>query len=526
MRTSLRRTNRVVTSTERTHRSYGQVGPRSKTGTREVPPFPGMSRRRVRGPAPYEKDELRAELERTPGLLQDLGHRPPDSVWSVRQGPDLDGDVIEPQPVVKRLPEPRFGRRKFAAALVVGLLAAVAVGWVLFHTGAGTGPSSSSDFIGPRWKDESATHFSFAVASDIGEPGNADSVALSARARTAGASFLVALGDLGYPDEAGWCRDIRRYVPELVLVAGNHDDGQSPNSDLAKYAQACPYTLSSPVVLGNGTGAYGYEYSFDYPRTNPLARFIMISAGLEGPISYNYSAESPHEEWIEAMAAEARDRGIPWVIVGVHKQCITVGAKDKCSMGEHIFEELVEANVDLILVGHDHAYERSKQLAESDSCNSVNWTDEFVPDCVVSSGSPNAYPKGKGTVVVVQGVGGDGLDNVTIDGSDPEIGYFDQVMGRNANTESRAPGFGSVFYKVTADSMTAETDFCPSGKVAADGQCLANLNSVFMDRFAISKTPSDPVVSPRITPPPPHELVPPVSISAADAPRRMAWGRR
>jgi calcineurin-like phosphoesterase family protein len=510
-------TDYVATRAEQRYRASREIGHRWKAGTRTIQPIPGLARPRIRGPVPHGKDELSAELERSRGLLQDFRRRPADQAWSARQIPDLDSDPLEPLPAVKKEPEAP-GRRwqKVIAALLVGLLASFAVGWVLLHPG--TGPDSSSDSIGPRWKDESTTHFSFAVASDFGEPGNVDSIALAARARASGASFLVALGDLAYPDEAGWCQDIRRYVPEVAIVAGNHDDGEIPDGELAEIAETCPYTLPTPFGPGNGTAAYGYEYYFDYPRANPLARFIMISAGLEGPVSYDYSEGAPHEEWVEEMTADARDREIPWVIVGVHKQCITVGAKDKCSMGDEIFEELVQAEVDLILVGHDRVYERSKQLDESDSCDSVEWTHRFVPDCVVSSGSPDAYLKGKGTVVVVQGVGGHGLDNVTIDGSDPEIGYFDEVMGRNANTEERVPGFGSVFYKVTTDSITAETDFCPAGTVAANGQCPANRDSVFMDRFAISSNPSEPVPSPRIAPPT-QEPGAPINVSAADAPR-------
>jgi hypothetical protein len=451
------------------------------------------------------------------GLLKDLRPTAVRTDWIARQAWDPEGEAYEPSAVVKRKhrtpPRPRK-YWKVVAALLVVFLGASALGWVSFDHGIG--PGHVSDFIGHRWKDESADHFTFTAAGDFGSPDSPDSIALAARARSAGASFLVALGDFERSNESGWCRSVSRYIPELVLVAG--DVGEGPDEAGAPHGvvQSCPYVLSSPYVPGNGTLGYGFDYYFDYPRDHPLARFIMISAGLGGIVGYEYTKHSPPTEWMEDVVHDARDHLIPWVIVGVHKECLTVSLKHDCSMGQGIFDELVEAQVDLILVGDDHVYERSKQLDQSDSCTSINATKPFDPSCVIRQKHPDAYEMGKGTVVVGQGVGGYALDNVTLDGSDPEIGYFNQVMGRNANTEARLPGVGSVFYKVTAAAITAETDFCPSGQAAADGPCLANRDSVFTDRFEIADHPSEPVPSPRAIPPSEPGSPPPVS--AADAP--------
>jgi len=398
---------------------------------------------------------------------------------------------------------------------------ASAIGWALVDRGPG--PGSTSDFIGPRWKDESADHFTFAASADFGGRGNVDSIALAARARASGASFLVALGDLGYSGEGGSCRDVGRYIPELVIVAGDLEVGQYQRGNRSGLAQACPYSLSSPYVAGNGTPGYGFEYYFDYPRASPLARFIMISAGLAEGFGYNYSKHSPRVEWIEDAVDDARDHGLPWVIVGVHHQCLTVAARLNCSMGQAVFDELVESKVDLILAGQDTAYERTKQLDQSDECPSINATNPYDASCITPQSSPDRYEKGEGTVVVVQGVGGRPLENVTIDGTNPEIGYFTEVMGQNANTEGRLPGFGSVFYNVTAHSITAETDFCPPGSVAGGWHCLAGRDTVFTDRFAISDAPLPPVLS-LLAAPPPDGSFPDTSRSAIaiDVPRADA----
>ena len=439
---------------------------------------------------PDPDNELLEELRKSLTWMKALEGLKADR--TPKQASIAGSDIKEPRRIPRKRPETVILRRRAVAILALSLLIAAAAGWVLFQKGAVQ--KSPFDSAQPRWKDESTTHFTFAAAGDFAGPGNNDSLGLVGRARTAGMSFFLALGDLGYTTDApGWCTQMKRLLPEIVIVAGG--DGSNADGSMSQYVASCPYPLSSPMVAGNGTPGYGYEYYFDYPRDKPLARFILLSAGLSG-VDYNYSRQSPHTEWVEDTVASARDAGIPWVIAGVHKECITVGNDGHCPMGQDLFDELVEANVDLILVGHDHVYERSKQLRVSSSCESVNSTNQFEPSCVAANGTQGVYTKGEGTIVVVQGVGGRSFDNVAIDGSDREMGYFDAVMGANANTQGRLSGFGSVFYEVTANSIGAKTDFCPPDSTGTDGRCTSNPGAVFADQFAISTgTGLEPMVS-------------------------------
>jgi len=439
---------------------------------------------------PDPDNELLEELRKSLTWMKALEGLKADR--TPKQASIAGSDIKEPRRIPRKRPETVILRRRAVAILALSLLIAAAAGWVLFQKGAVQ--KSPFDSAQPRWKDESTTHFTFAAAGDFAGPGNNDSLGLVGRARTAGMSFFLALGDLGYTTDApGWCTQMKRLLPEIVIVAGG--DGSNADGSMSQYVASCPYPLSSPMVAGNGTPGYGYEYYFDYPRDKPLARFILLSAGLSG-VDYNYSRQSPHTEWVEDTVASARGAGIPWVIAGVHKECITVGNDGHCPMGQDLFDELVEANVDLILVGHDHVYERSKQLRVSSSCESVNSTNQFEPSCVAANGTQGVYTKGEGTIVVVQGVGGRSFDNVAIDGSDREMGYFDAVMGANANTQGRLSGFGSVFYEVTANSIGAKTDFCPPDSTGTDGRCTSNPGAVFADQFAISTgTGLEPMVS-------------------------------
>ena len=443
------------------------------------------SRNRPRGYPLDPESELLEELRKAMDRIKALEKLRPGvgQVSRVARSPSVD--ETGPRRPPRRVPKARpFPRRKAIALVLVALFVATAVGLVLYSQ-----PHEVPFQVDqPRWKDESATHFTFAAAGDFGGPGSIDSIALVKRARTAGMSFLLGLGDLGYTsDEAAWCGQLKHYVPELLIIAGNHDDGESEGGNLTRYVANCPYPWSSRPVPGNGTPGYGYEYYFDYPAAKPLARFIMLSAGLEGTINYNYSEESSHTEWFEDAVKDARQRGIPWVIVGSHRQCITVGKKDRCSMGQEIFDEIIEARADLVLTAHDHVYERSNLLARSARCKSVNASDSVDLSCVVGNGQ-GGYAAGSGTVVVVQGVGGNEIDNVTIDGSNPQIGYIAEAMGANTNTKWGVAGFGSVFYTVDARSIRGRTDFCPPGEVASDGRCTADAASVFADQFSISNS--------------------------------------
>src|SRR5207247_891929 len=246
-------------------------------------------------------EELRKSLNWMKALERPKTDRIPRQV-SAEEG------AKEPRRIPSKRREAAILRRRAVAVLALALVIAMAAGWALFQKGAVV--KSPFDFSQPRWKDESATHFTFAAAGDFGGPDNNDSV--------------------------------------------------------------------------------------DYPRDRPLARFILLSAGLKG-VNYNYGKNSPHTEWVEDAVANARDAGIPWVIAGVHKECITVANDGHCPMGQYLFDELLEAHVDLILVGHDHVYERSKQLRVSSSCESVNSTNRFDPSCVAANGTRGAYAKGKGT---------------------------------------------------------------------------------------------------------------------------------
>jgi hypothetical protein len=279
-----------------------------------------------------------------------------------------------------------------------------------------------------------STTVTFAASGDHGS-GAATTASLSALARS-GATFYLALGDLSYGSSGGeqsWCDLVKSRVGSsypFELVSGNHDAGEDGLID--NFAACLPDRMSAQ-------GRYGAEYYFDVGR---LLRIIMIAPDLtiDGQ-AYQYVRGNSHYAWLAQRIDEARAAGISWVIVGMHKVCITMGEK-RCEIGVDLMNLLISKRVDLVLQGHDHTYQRSKQL----TCALANF---FARACVANNGSDGAYTKGAGTVVVIAGAFGKSFDDINT--RDPEAGYFARWMGDGAN-----PTYGFVKYTVTPEEISAQ----------------------------------------------------------------------
>ena len=277
----------------------------------------------------------------------------------------------------------------------------------------------------------------FAAGGDFGATSGTD--ATLASIGSSDAEFLLALGDLAYDDAtpSQWCAYVKSYLGSsfpVELLVGNHEDDDRVDGYIGDFAACLPDRMGS-------TGTYAAEYFFD---VDGLARVIMIGAGNDvAGVKYDYEVGNVHYQWLESTIDQARAAGIPWVIVGAHKPCITAGNKS-CEVGTDLYDLLLEKKVDLILHGHDHDYQRSKQL----TCATP---DTYVAGCVADSGADDHYSKGAGSVFMVVGnTGGGGLTD--IDTGDSEIGYLAAWHGGN----SPDPGRGYARFTLSADRLDVE----------------------------------------------------------------------
>lgn len=274
---------------------------------------------------------------------------------------------------------------------------------------------------------------------------------------TSGSSFYLALGDLSYDSTDGgeqrWCANFKSRFSDVEVLAGNHDTGESSGGSIDEYVLYCPFTLGLLV------GDYGKQYFFDYPQSAPLARFIMIAPGVKGSLNIDYSAGGAGYAFTRNAIDAARAAGIKWIVVGMHKNCISTGDKS-CEIGVDLLNLLIQKRVDLVLQSHDHNYQRSHAL----SCVTVG---SVNPNCIADDGSDGVYAKGSGPVIVVNGEFGRPL--YTVSGSDSEAGYFAKIDSTT---------FGVTRYRVTETSITA--DYLSSG------------GSTLADSFTIAENVGSP----------------------------------
>ena len=299
--------------------------------------------------------------------------------------------------------------------------------------------SASASAVGEPAPD----HIHFTAAGDYSAVAATTSVLDGVAAAAPDAHF--ALGDLSYssantPTESAWCDYVTSHVGAgfpFELLTGNHES--SGQNGLIDNFSAC-----LPNQLPGVVGTYGQQYFVDVPQKNPLLRYIMISPNLPFPDGavWSYGANSPRYAWTRDTIDQARAKSIPWVVVGMHKPCLSRG-QYACDPGADLVNLLLDRKVDVVLSGHEHIYERTKQLGLGQGCLSLS-IGAYNPSCVVDG--DNQLVAGAGTVFLTIGTGGVAMRN--LDTADPENGYF--AAGQGLNTTA-SHGFGD--FQATPDRL-------------------------------------------------------------------------
>jgi hypothetical protein len=293
-------------------------------------------------------------------------------------------------------------------------------------------PSSSPSVRFTASGDFSASPATSAVLSDIA---------------ASGSDLHLAVGDLSYGktgEEDRWCDFVTARVGDAFpfqLLAGNHEsDGE--NGHIDTFAECLPNRL--PGLEGE----YGRQYFVDVPQDDPLMRLILISPGVPFDDGVDKYGEGSEEyDWTATAIDEARDARIPWVVVGMHMPCLSVG-RYGCGAGADVMNLLVEKRVDLVVSGHEHTYQRTHPLTTREGCVRIR-PDRFDGDCIADANSE--WAQGEGTVFVTAGTGGVELRD--INRFDSEWGYMAAAAGFN-----ESPTWGSLSVEVTADRLAAHFD--------------------------------------------------------------------
>jgi hypothetical protein len=128
-------------------------------------------------------------------------------------------------------------------------------------------------------------------------------------------------------------------------------------------------------------------------------------------------------------------------------------------MGSSLWNLLLSEGVDLILNGHEHTYQRTKQLElDPVACPSMT-PGTYVAGCIVDDGTDGVYPKGTGSTNVV--VGNFGQSLYRVDPNDSEAPYFSRIDDTT---------WGYIELSVAADRIDAH---------------FQNTTGTFIDAFSI-----------------------------------------
>lgn len=302
--------------------------------------------------------------------------------------------------------------------------------------------NTATDSSAPR-TEPVTSEFRFATVGDFDYNNTTRSVLdVIAREKT---DFTIALGDLSYdktPSEREWCDLVTSKLGKkypFQLVAGNHDVGEQGNkASIDRFASCLPNKMPDTE------GVYAQEYFFDY---NKIARIITISPKLTiNKRDYVYTKGSESYVWLSDTIDDARRQNLDWVVVAMHKNCITIGEKS-CEIGTDLLDLLAQKKIDLVLQGHEHGYMRSQQLSLGDDCTSLQ-PKGFNENCVTNS-TQNTYKKGSGPILVIVGTGGAELRPIYADSSDS--GYFADYSGSNVD-----PTYGPLIVNLSKTTMKAD----------------------------------------------------------------------
>ena len=243
-----------------------------------------------------------------------------------------------------------------------------------------TSAGGSGDNTGGNTGGGSTDGVKIAFIGDTGAGGNFQSVLNLIKSE--GAELTVVAGDTSYDSsrDDDWDRMVRNTLgssdPALV-VAGNHDYGDSNFGDVRSYGQS-RLNRQSQVQC---SGAYAEQMTCNYKGIY----FVMSAIGASG-------SRSNHEAFISNSLNNAPDGA--WRVCAWHKnqRAMQVGGKTD-ETGWTAYETCRQKGA-IISTGHEHSYSRTHLLRDMSSQTVASTSSTFT----VSEGRTFAFVSGLGGI--------------------------------------------------------------------------------------------------------------------------------
>lgn len=236
---------------------------------------------------------------------------------------------------------------------------------------------------------------------------------------------------------------------------GNHDYHDADFG--AQYAQTTHNTayyqnFSMPVNGESGGVPSGNPafYSFDIGNIH----FISLdSYGIEEDKYFLYDTLGPQIQWLKKDLAANKNNG--WLVVYFHYPPYSKGTHDSDEKGgimsnirENVIGILERNNVDLVLTGHSHVYERSRMMKEHYGQSST-----FDPQKHNLSSSSGKYESQQPDAPYIKNQNGKGGTVYVVSGTAAYVGKFSYDHPHKAMYYSNDSAAGSGILEVQGNRL-------------------------------------------------------------------------
>jgi predicted phosphodiesterase len=258
--------------------------------------------------------------------------------------------------------------------------------------------------------------------------------------------LVLGLGDYSYQSTADCWLAIVDPIDEIMKITiGNHDaHWRSPPNQYVSDSLLNQYMshfglshLSDSSLVRLLLKQY---YSFDYQN----AHFVVLS-------TEQTSSSSQYDFVKSDLAKASSNSNIDWIIVYMHKPLYTSpGAHPAASIMRDMYNPLFDQyGVDLVLYGHNHAYERSYPIKYNESSPATP---------IITNNNKGSYNDPQGAIFVTVGTAGRSLHHY-----DSKIWYI----------VTQYEGYGFLDIDIAGNKLV--------------GTFYANSDGAVRDQFSITK---------------------------------------
>jgi predicted phosphodiesterase len=259
-------------------------------------------------------------------------------------------------------------------------------------------------FMHAKAEEINGSHFNFVAAGDWGcghEALNTFSMMKSMKPE-----LYLGLGDYSYAETPDcWFNIVSSVDPAFKIALGNHD-----TNDQSLRAYMDKFNLDNQY------------YSFDYQNSH----FIALSTEL------NERDQAGQPMFVKKDLVRSRaDPNIDWTIVYFHRPFYSGSEGHIADMRKTYHPLFEEYEVDLVIQGHSHNYQRSYPLLYNDLNPSRP---------ILSTREQSYYDDPSGIIFIIVGTGGESI----------------QTVDKRAYLASTFNGYGCINIEINGKSMDAE----------------------------------------------------------------------